>query len=368
MRGNEEHQEGFMFLASADDVVPPDHPLREIRRMVDEALRNMSGLFDSLYAPTGRESIPPEYLLRALVLKALYAIPSERKVCEHLTYNLLFRWFVGLPMTEAMWDHSTFTKRRADLLTPEVMEAFFCEIRGQAGARRLLSKEHFSVDGTLVEAAASLKSFRPKDEDAGSGGGGGGGTGGRNPEVSFHGERRTNDTHASRTDPDARLARKGQGKEARLAYAGHVLIENRNGLVVQVDLTQATGTAERETALALLEAERSTQRGPMTVGADAGYNTRGFVSATRDLRITPHVAEKTRHNAIDGRTTTWEGYGTSQRRRKIVEEVFGWMKTVGGMRKLLVRGLTKARTEFILAASTYNLVRMRRLALQAGQA
>jgi IS5 family transposase len=269
-------------------------------------------------------------------------------------------------MTETMWDHSTFTRRRVDLLTPEVMEAFFAEIRGQAGARRLLSKEHFSVDGTLVEAAASLKSFRPKDEDPGSGGGGG--TGGRNPEVSFHGEKRTNETHASTSDPDARLARKGQGKEARLAYTGHVLIENRNGLIVQTDLTPATGTAERDTALVLLEAERTCHQGPMTVGADAGYNTRGFVAAAREIGITPHVAEKTRHNAIDGRTTTWEGYRTSQRRRKIVEEVFGWMKTVGGMRKLLVRGLAKAKTEFILAACTYNLVRMRRLAAQAGPA
>ena len=237
MRGDEERQEGFIMLSSGEDMVPADHPLRKIRRMVDRALGEMGPLFDSLYASAGRMSIPPEYLLRAQVLKVLYGIPSERKLCEHVAYNILFRWFVGLPFSEGMWDHSTFTKNRDRLLSPEVTEAFFAEIRTQAEARKLLSREHFSVDGTLIEAAASLKSFRPREEAGGEGGpDDSAGGGGRNPTVDFHGEKRSNKTHASRTDPDARLARKGAGKEAKLAYAGHILVENRNGLIVDLSL------------------------------------------------------------------------------------------------------------------------------------
>lgn len=362
MRGDEERQEGFVMLSSGEDVVPLDHPLRKIRRMVDVALSEMSPLFDSLYAEGGRTSIPPEYLLRAQVLKVLYGIPSERKLCEHVAYNILFRWFVGLPFSEAMWDHSTFTKNRDRLLTPEVTGAFFAEIRTQAEAKKLLSREHFSVDGTLIEAAASLKSFRLREEAGGEGGPDDpAGDHSRNPTVDFHGEKRTNKTHCSRTDPDARLARKGKGKEAKLAYAGHILVENRNGLIVDVEVTQATGTAEREAALLMIGRERRRQKKRMTVGADRGYDTKDFVKETRFLKVTPHVARKKKGSAIDGRTTSWEGYGVSQRRRKVVEEPFGWLKTVGGFGKLLVRGLRKVRGGFTFAAAVFNLVRLKNL-------
>jgi len=360
LRGDEDGQEGFIVFESLEDRVSADHPLRPIRRMVDRALADMSPLFDSLYAEKGRVSIPPECLLRAQVLLVLYAIPSERKFCEHLEYNLLFRWFVGLKFSEKVWHPTSFTKNRDRLLTPEVTGVFFEKIRAQAEARRLLSRGHFSVDGTLLEAAASLKSFRPKDESEDSDGPSGPSAGGRNPEIDFHGERRRNDTHASRTDPDARLARI-KGKEAKLSYRGHLLVENRNGLIVDCALTKATGTAEPEAALELLARERTRRRGAMTVGADRGYNTRQFVRETRALGVTPHVAEKKRYNAIDGRTTTWEGYRVSIRRRKIVEEPFGWMKTIGGLRKLRHRGEEKVRTVFTLACACFNLVRLRNL-------
>ncbi|MHB8869633.1 MAG: IS5 family transposase [Thermoleophilia bacterium] len=359
MRGDEEHQDAMIVFESLEDQVPLNHPLRPIRRMVDRALSEMSPLFDSLYAERGRVSIPPECLLRAQVLQILYAIPSERKFCEHLQYHLLFRWFVGLPFSQAAWHPTSFTKNRDRLLTSEVAGIFFEKIRSQAEAKKLLSKEHFSVDGTLIEAAASLKSFRPKAGSEGDDGEGPTG-GGRNPEVDFRGERRRNDTHASRTDPDARLARI-KGKEAKLSYRGHLLVENRHGLIVDCALTHATGTAEEEAALALLDAERRRQRGPMTVGADRGYNTKRFVGRTRALRVTPHVAEKRRYSAIDGRTTSWEGYQVSQRRRKIVEEPFGWMKTVGGLRKLRHRGEEKVRAVFTLTCACFNLVRLRNL-------
>ena len=363
MRGDEERQEGFVMFSSLEDRVPKDHPLRPIRCMVDRALSEMSPLFDSLYAERGRISIPPEYLLRAQIVQILYAIPSERRLCEHLEYNLLFRWFVGLPLSEEVWHPTTFTKNRDRLLTPQLTEVFFEKIREQAEAKQLLSQEHFSCDGTLLEAAASLKSFRPKDEGATTKTGGPhgpAGGAGRNPEVSFHGERRRNDTHSSRTDPDARLARL-KGKEARLCYRGHLLVENRHGLIVDCALTKATGRAEEQAALALLTGERERRRGRMTVGADRGYNTKNFVRAARALGVTPHVAEKKRYNAIDQRTTTWEGYGVSVRRRKIVEEPFGWMKTVGNLRKLRHRGEEKVRAVFTLTATVFNLVRLRNL-------
>ena len=356
MRGDEEQQEGFIMFTSLEDRVPADHPLRPIRRMVDRALSEMSPLFDRLYAEKGRVCIPPEYLLRAQIIQILFAIPSERRLCEHLEYNLLFRWFVGLPLTESVWDPTAFTKNRDRLLTAEVAELFFEKIRSQAEARKLLSREHFSVDGTLIEAAASLKSFRPRDKAESQDGGGS-----RNPEVSFHGERRTNVTHCSTSDPDARLARKGAGKEAKLSYAGHLLVENRHGLIVSCELTRATGKAEEEAALALLAAERERQRGWMTVGADRGYHTKNFVKETRTLGVTPHVAEKKRYNAIDGRTTSWDGYQISQRRRKIVEEPFGWMKVTGGLRKLRHPGEKKVRSVFTLTCACFNLVRLRNL-------
>lgn len=361
MRGDEERQEGFIMFTSLEDRIPADHPLRPIRRMVDRALSEMSPLFDSLYAERGRISIAPEYLLRAQMVQILFAVPSERRLCEHLEYNLLFRWFVGLPLSEPVWHPTTFTKNRDRLLTAQVAGVFFGKIRRQAEARKLLSREHFSVDGTLIEAAASLKSFRPKDEEGREDGGSTpAGGGGRNPEVSFHGERRTNDTHRSTTDPDARLARI-KGKEAKLAYRGHLLVENRHGLIVSLALTPATGTAEEEAALRLLARERQRRRGQMTVGADRGYNTKRFVREARALRITPHVAEKKRYSAIDQRTTTWEGYRVSMRRRKIVEEPFGWMKTVGGLRKLRHRGEEKVRAVFTFTCACFNLVRLKNL-------
>jgi len=304
--------------------VPEEHPLRSIRRLVDKALREMSPLFDSLYAEKGRVSISPECLLRALVLQTLYGIPSERKLCEHVEYNLLFRWFVGLRFSQAAWHPTSFTKNRDRILTAEVAGIFFEKIREQAEAKKLLSRENFSVDGTLIEAAASLKSFRPREEAGGEGGPDDPvGDHSRNPTVDFHGEKRTNKTHCSRTDPDARLARKGKGKEAKLAYAGHILVENRNGLIVDVEVTQATGTAEREAALLMLGRERRRQKKGMTVGADRGYDTKDFVKETRFLKVTPHVARKKKGSAIDERTNSWEGYGVSQRRRKVVDRRTG---------------------------------------------
>jgi len=364
MRGDEERQEAVFVFDSLEDRVPPDHPLRRIRRLVDTALVEMSPLFDELYAEAGRPSIPPEYLLRAALLQKLYGIGSERKLCEHLEYNLLFRWFVGLPFSEPAWDHSTFSRNRERVLTFEIFAAFFEAIRKQADSRRLLSKEHFSVDGTLIEAAASIKSFRPKSEAArgrGSKGRGGrppGPGAGRNQEADFRGQTFSNETHASTTDPDARLA-KIKGKEAKLSYRGHLLVENRHGLIVDSGLTHATGTAEAEAAAEMLGRERRRQgRRPMTVGADRGYNTRTFVALTRALKVTPHVAQKKRYSAIDGRTTSHHGYQISQRRRKVVEEPFGWMKDTGGLRKLVHRGLARVRAVFTLTCTAYNLVRL----------
>jgi transposase len=378
MRGDEERQEAVFVFDSLEDRVPAEHPLRRVRRLTDTALQDLDPLFAKLYADGGRPSIPPECLMRAVLLQKLYGIPSERKLCEHLEFNLLFRWFVGLPFSEAAWDHSTFSRNRERVLTPEVFAVFFEAIRRQAEARRLLSKEHFSVDGTLIEAAASIKSFRPKEEGRkpkkhrpGQGGSTPGNSGtGRNAEVDFRGERHSNDTHASSTDPDARLA-KIKGKEAKLSYRGHILVENRNGLITQCELTQATGTAEAEAAAQMLSRERARRgRGHMTVGADRGYNTRGFVGAARGLKVTPHVARKQRYNAIDGRTTSHHGYQISQRRRKVVEEPFGWMKNVGGLRKLLHRGTSRVKGVFILACAAFNLVRLSTLtaepALQTG--
>jgi transposase len=365
MRGDEVRQEAVFVFDSLEDRIPADHPLRRIRRLVDTALRDLDPVFADLYAHGGRPSIPPECLLRASLLQKLYGIPSERKLCEHLEFNLLFRWFVGLPFSEAAWDHSTFSVNRERVLTQEVFGAFFQAIRKQADARQLLSREHFSVDGTLIEAAASIKSFRAKDQvtktkKRGTGSDpkppGPGAT--RNPEVNFRGETFSNETHASTTDPDARLA-KIKGKEAKLSYRGHLLVENRNGLIADCELTKATGTAEPEAAIDMLSRERARRGGGrMTVGADRRYNTRDFVGKARALGVTPHVALKARYNAIDGRTTGWEGYAVSMRRRKIVEEPFGWMKDVGGMRKLLHRGEEKVKAIFTLACAAFNLVRL----------
>jgi len=283
VRGDEQRQAGFIVMTTLEDVVPADHPLRAVRTMVDAALEKMSPELEALYASGGRPSIAPEYLLRAQLIQILYAIPSERRLVEQLRYNLLLRWFVGLPLDEPVFHATSFTKNRERLLTTEVAEAFFAAIRSQAEAHRLLSREHFSVDGTLLEAAAALKSLRPLAESEGEEPPTA--PGGRNPDVDFHGERRGNATHRSTTDPEARLARKGSGCEARLCYAGHSLTENRHGLIAQCELTQASGTAEREVGLRLLERERARSRGRLSVGADKGYDTKSFVAGVRELGI-----------------------------------------------------------------------------------
>jgi transposase len=357
MRGSSTEQGAMFSYVTLEQRVPQDHPLRAIRRLVDQALREISPQLDALYAAgKGRPSVAPERLLRALLLQVLYSVRSERQLMEQLDYNLLFRWFVGLAMDDRVWDPTVFTKNRQRLLSGAIDQAFFAAVLAQAKAQGLLSSEHFSVDGTVIEAWASHKSFvrkegsaaRPSDDDPG------------NPSVSFRGERRSNETHASRTDPEARLVGK-KGEKSRLAYQGHVLTENRNGLVVRAQLTRASGYAEREAALAMLR-DRS-GRGRVTVGADRGYDAREFVAALRAERVTPHVAQsqKNRRSAIDGRTTRHPGYAVSQRLRKRVEEVFGWMKTVGRLRKTQHRGCARVGWGFVFTAAAYNLVRIKNL-------
>lgn len=332
--------------------MPADHPLRAVRRMTDEALATLAPALETLYSTTGRPSIPPEQLLRALLIQALYTVRSERLLIEMLDYNLLFRWFVGLSMDAPVWHATTFTKNRDRLLDGDIAAHFFDAVRGQARAADVLSDEHFTVDGTQLEAWASLKSFRVRDaapsdppDDPG------------NPTVDFHGERRRNDTHASTTDPEALLHRKGRGKEAKLAYLGHVLLDNRHGLVANVCVTPATGTAEREAAL--LMAHVSVPSGG-TLGGDKNYDAAALVRDLRARQITPHVAQK-QYSAIDGRTTRHPGYAISQQKRKLVEQVFGWMKTVGGLRKLRHRGERRVDWIVTFAAAAYNLIRLRTL-------
>jgi transposase len=366
MRGDEQLQSGFVCLTNLEDVVPADHPLRAIRAMVDVALAEMSPALDELYASAGRPSIAPEYLLRAQLVQILYAIGSERRLVEQLRYNLLLRWFVGVPLDEPLFHATSFTKNRKRLLTGEIAQAFFYAIRDQAEAHKLLSREHFSVDGTLIEAAAALKSLRPIDEDEDGEPPAAGGT--RNPDVDFHGQRRGNQSHRSSTDPEARLARKGAGKEARLCYAGHTLIENRHGLICECELTQASGTAEREAALRLLSRQRGRRRGRMSVAADKGYDAKDFVAGVRELGVTPHVAAKQRGSAIDGRTSRHASYATSLRRRKLIEEGYGWMKDTGGLRKLRHRGQAKVSALFTFTCAAYNLVRLRSLLAEPSSA
>jgi transposase len=361
MRGGDPQQAAIFSYISPEDRIPQDHPLRAIRMLVEVVLKELSPQFDRLYSHTGRPSIAPEQLLRALLLQVLYTVRSERLLMEQLDYNLLFRWFVGLNLDDPIWDASTFSKNRERLLEGEVAHAFFDQVLTQARARDLLSEDHFTVDGTLIEAWAGQKSFKRKEaqspspppDDPG------------NPSIDFRGERRTNATHASATDPEARLYKKAKGQEAKLCYLGHVLMENRHGLVVDTQVTHATGTAEREAALAMAEAIPGQQR--VTLGADKNSNTRDFVRELRELRVTPHVAQNTsgRSSAIDGRTTYHPGYAVSQRKRKCVEEIFGWMKTVGLLRKTRHRGLARVGWMFTFAAAVYNLVRMRTLAAVA---
>jgi transposase len=356
MRGDAIEPEAMFSYINATQRVPQDHPLRAVRTMVDAVLRELSPRFEKLYSHTGRPSTPPERLLRALLLQVLYSIRSERMLMEQLDYNLLFRWFVGLTMDDAVWDPTTFTKNRDRLLRGEIAQLFFDQVLAQARERGLTSDEHFTVDGTLVEAWASLKSFKRKDgtsqeppDDPG------------NPTVNFHGEKRKNDTHQSTTDPDARLYTKGNGQEAKLYFMGHVVMENRNGLAVGARLSQATGRAERETASELLE--EIPRRKRITVGADKGYDVPSFVEALRENDATPHVARKIRYSAIDSRTTRHDSYSVSQRKRKRVEEIFGWLKTVGMIRKTRHRGLPRVDWIFTFALAAYNLVRIRNLIL-----
>lgn len=364
MRGDDDQQAAMFSYLSPEERVPLLHPLRAIREMTDRALRAMSSRFDQLYAKTGRPSIAPEKLLRALLLQVLYSIRSERMLMEQLDYNLLFRWFVGLNMDDAVWVPTVFTKNRDRLLEGDIAEEFFAQILAQAREGDLLSDEHFTVDGTLVEAWAGQKSFRKKKDDAPPPSDPDKG----NPTVDFHGEKRSNDTHASTTDPDCRLARKSAGHEAKLAYCGNAVIENRNGLVIATEVLQPNGTAERDAALLLAERLEGDHR--ITLGADRGYDTRDFVRELRGMNITPHVAQNTngRSSAIDGRTTRHDGYAVSQIKRKRIEEVFGWMKTIGNLRKLHHRGLEKVAWMFTFTAAAYNLVRMRSLRVQVATA
>ncbi len=359
MRGGDSQQATVFSYVPMEKRIPRDHPLRPVREMVDAVLKRLSGRFRVLYSHTGRPSVPPERLLRALLLQILYTIRSERLLMEQLDYNLLFRWFVGMSLDEAVWDATVFTKNRDRLLAGEIAPAFFQEVLAEARTRNLLSEEHFTVDGTLIEAWASQKSFQkmgeePADppEDP------------NNPTVSYRGEKRSNQTHRSRTDPECRLFKKSKGAAAKLSYLGHVVMENRNGLAVSGCVSQASGTAEREAALVML-ADLPEKR--ITLGADKNYDVREFTQTLRQLAVTPHVAQnqRRRSSSIDGRTTRHPGYQRSQRKRKRVEEIFGWLKTVGLMRKTRHRGLDRVQWMFQLSVATYNLVRIRNLTVAA---
>src|SRR5215204_5448203 len=352
MRGPDEQTSHMFSYLSPEQRVRADHPLRTIRAMTDRVFAELSPRFTAMYSTIGRPSIPPEQLLRALMLQSLYTVRSERLLMEEIDYSVLYRWFVGLSLDDPIWSPTTFSKNRDRLLEGDIAGAFFDAVLGQARAAGLLSDEHFTVDGTLLEAWASLKSFRRKDadptpppDDPG------------NPTINFHGEPRRNDTHQSTTDPDALLARKGAGKEAKLSYAGHVLLDNRHGLVANVCVTAATGTAERDAALLLL----ADAAGAATVGGDKGFDVPSFVAGVRALGITPHVAQKVTGSAIDDRTTRHAGYASSQQKRKLIEQVFGWLKTVGGLRKLRHRGGDLVDWIVTFAAAAYNLVRLRTL-------
>ena len=363
MRGKHEPQVTMLAFVDLEERVPLDHPLRTIQRLADAALAALSPEFDRMYAEGGRPSIPPERLLKASLLIDLYSVRSERAFCEELDYNLLFRWFLHMQLMEPSFDASTFTKNRERLLNHAIGQQLFDEVVGEAHARGLLSDEHFTVDGTLIEAAASLKSFKPRDgeppkttdDDPG------------NPSVDFHGEKRSNATHQSTTDPEARLLRKGKGKEAKLVFMGHALMENRNGMLVDFQVSEATGKAERDAVPELIDRAKERQFHPTTLGADKNYDTRDCVKDMRKRKVTPHVTQNTsgRRSAIDGRTTRHEGYRVSQRIRKRVEEIFGWMKTVGGFRRTRYRGLDRTGLAGYLVGTAYNLVRMARLITKA---
>lgn len=361
MRGTETKQSSMLCLMSPESMVPERHPIRRIKKIADECLAQLSTTFDKMYSATGRPSIPPEHLLKASILMALYSVRSERQFCEQLGYNLLFRWFLDMDMVEPSFDPTTFTKNRERLLEHDVAREFFDAVVSQARRGQLMSSDHFTVDGTLIEAWASLKSFKKKDQsrddepppdDPG------------NPTVNFHGEKRCNDTHASTTDPQSRLARKGNGKEAKLSYSAHALMENRNGLLVDFRVAEANGTAERDVALEMLEDNKARSRS-ITLGADKGYDTRNFIERCREINVVPHVAQQItphRGSAIDARTTRHPGYAISQRLRKRIEEIFGWAKTVGGFRRTRFRGRARTQLAAFFVGAAYNLLRIARLA------
>jgi transposase len=358
MRGRPERQAKMLFHVSPEDLIPARHPIRRIRELVDAMLGELSTRFAEMYPERGRPSIPPEYLLKGTLLMALYSIRSERQFCERLQYDLLFKWFLGLNITDEAFDPSGFSHNRQRLLGQEIAEAFLGETVRQARKQRLISEDHFTVDGTLLQAWASLKSFRPKDEDEPPAGGG------RNAPSDFHGQRRSNQTHVSTTDPEARLMRKGRQQEARLCYSGHLLTENRNGFIVDALLGEASGWSEREAAVRLVD--RQQLKPGATLGADKAYDTQDFVAALDERGIVPHIARNTsrRRSAVPESVAETDGYALSLRRRKLVEEPFGWLKTVAGSRKLRYLGVKRNQLWFLVAAAGYNLVRLARLTPQ----
>jgi len=358
MRGRSEQQATMLTLMGPEQRVPKDHPIRRIKELADAELRRLSPVFDEMYGTTGRPSIPPEVLLKSQLLIALFSVRSERQFCERLDYDLMFRFFLDMTIIEESFDASTFAKNRDRLMQAEVARLFFESVVRSARDARLMSDDHFTVDGTLIEACASLKTFRPKDEkrrdppdDPG------------NPTVNFHGEKRSNETHASTTDPEAKLARKGPGKEAKLSFSAHVLMENRNGLCVDITVAPATGTAERDEALKMVQKQRAAGVRISTLGADKGYDTRQFVQDVRELGVMPHVARNTsrRRSAVDGRIANKKSYAASQRARKKVEEIFGWMKVIGGFRRARHRGVARNGFAAYLVGAAYNLLRIVRL-------
>jgi transposase len=363
MRGLQDKQTSMWAFVSIEERIPGEHPLRRIKKLADQRLVKLSGVFNRMYSAVGRPSIAPERVLKSMLLMALYSVRSERQLCEQLGYNLLFRWFLDMELEENSFDATVFSKNRQRLMDHDVGRLFFDAVMNQARQANLISEDHFSVDGTLIEAWASLKSFRPKgedrprDQDPGDPG---------NRWVDFHGEKRSNDTHESKSDPESLLARKGPGKEAKLCYGAHALMENRNGLLVDLKVTQATGTAEREAAAEMIKRQRQKGVKVKSLGADKNYDTCGFVNFLRGRKIVPHVAANTQRkggSAIDGRTTRHRSYSISQKIRKKIEEIFGWMKTVGGFRKTRYRGTDKTQLAAWWVGAAYNLVRMAKLAL-----
>jgi transposase len=367
MRGKTPNQPTMFALVSLESRVPPDHPLRRLKPIVERVLQRLDPVFDTMYAEGGRPSIPPERLLKSAVLMALYGVRSERQFCEQLGYNMLFQWFLDMDLSERAFDHSTFSKNRQRLINQDVSRKFFDEVVVEARATGLVSGDHFSVDGMLVEAWASVKSFRRKDDDSGD----------NNQFGGFKGEKRSNETHESKTDPESRLFRKGRGREAKMSYMGHALMENRSGLMVDFEVTEATGKAERQAALDMIDRERKRRKKKrklaksskkrnrkgrrITLAADKGYDTRDFVRDCRERGVTPHVAQNQharRRSAIDARTTRHPGYRQSGRARLLIEKIFGWMKAAGGFRRSRFRGREKTRASGLLVAATFNLMRL----------